>query len=131
MIPFPFHQLGATQDEDTQMFSFNDIPLLFSVVCPQPDTYYLCMVETGDDDNGSKVQLHPDPNDQEQTTRNLAESVLFLLVTYPDIDVEQLRSLVNSHPPIKEIVDRVSPARYTITDPHVRRVFCALTVNGT
>ncbi len=126
MITFPFSQLGGQDDTDTGLFSFGDIPLLFFIVSPQPNTHHLCYVEASDADTGQQVKLNPDPNDQEQTMANLAESVLFLLVTYPKIDVEQLRTLINHHPPLKEIVDRVKPARYTITDPHARSVFCAL-----
>lgn len=118
--------IGGHYDFDLEGVVFGDIPLLFYIITPQPNVYQLCCQSFDEKDNGSSIQLNTDMNDA-----NYIESVLFLLVTYPDIDVEQLRSLVNSHPPLKEIVDRVSPARYTITDPHVRRVFCALTVNGT
>lgn len=119
--------IGGHYDEDLEGVVFGNIPLLFYILTTKPNNHLLCCVPTlGDDDNGSSVQLDTDLNDA-----NYVESVLFLLVTYPDINVEQLRSLVNSHPPLKEIVNRVSVARYTITDPHVRRVFCALTVNGT
>ncbi len=115
--------IGGHYDEDLEGVVFGDIPLLFFIVSPNPDTYQLVCVSTDDKDKGNTIQLDADQNDA-----NYIESVLFLLVTYPDINVEQLRSLVNSHPPLKEIVDRVSVARYTITDPHIRRVFCALTV---
>ncbi len=117
--------IGGHYDEDLEGVVFGDIPPLFFIVSPNPNTYQLVCVSTDDKDKGSTIQLNTDQNDA-----NYIESVLCLLVTYPDIDVEQLRSLVNSHPPLKEIVDRVSVARYTIRDPHVRRVFCALTVGG-
>ncbi len=119
--------IGGHYDEDLDGVVFGDIPLLFFIVSPNPDTYQLVCVSTDDQDKGSTIQLDTDQNDA-----NYIESVLFLLVTYPDITnhLDTLRSLVNSHPPLKEIVDRVSVARYTITDPHVRNVFCALTVGG-
>ena len=119
--------IGGHYDEDLEGVVFGDIPLLFYIVTTKPNHHLLCCVPIfGDDDNGSSIQLDTDQNDA-----NYIESVLFLLVTYPDINTDSLSDLVNSHPPLKEIVDRISPARYTIRDPHVRRVFCALTVNGT
>lgn len=119
--------IGGHYDEDLEGVVFGDIPLLFYIVAPKPSNQLLCCVPTlGYDDNGSSIQLDTDLNDA-----NYIESVLFLLVTYPEINTDSLSVLVNSHPPLKEIVDRISPARYTIRDPHVRRVFCALTVNGT
>ena len=118
MIPYHY-------DENREGPVFGDIPLVFFVIEDGDDQYSLC-AQSFDGSWMNTVPVRPEQSDEYDD-----ESVLFLLVTYPDIDVEQLRSLVNSHPPLKEIVDRVSPARYTITDPHVRRVFCALTVNGT
>jgi len=115
--------IGGHYDEDLEGVVFGDVPLLFFIVSPNPDTYQLVCVSTDEKDNGSSIQLDTDQNDA-----NYIESVLFLLVTYPDINTDSLSTLVNSHPLLKEIVDRVSVARYTITDPHVRRVFCALTV---
>jgi hypothetical protein len=117
--------IGGHYDFDLEGVVFGDIPLLFYIVSPQPNVYQLCRQSFDDKDDGASIQLDTDQNDA-----NYIESVLFLLVTHPDINVEQLRSLVNSHPPLKEIVDRVSVARYTIRDHHIRRVFCALTVGG-
>lgn len=118
--------IGGHYDEDLEGVVFGEIPLLFYIVSPNPDTYQLVCVSTDDKDKGNTIQLDTDLNDA-----NYIESVLFLLVTYPDINTDSLSVLVNSHPPIKEIVDRILPARHSITDPHVRRVFCALTVSGT
>lgn len=117
--------IGGHYDEDLEGVVFGDIPLLFYIVASKPNIYQLCCQSFDEKDNGSSVQLDTDQNDA-----NYIESVLFLLVTYPDINTNSLSKLVNSHPPLKEIVDRVSVARYTIRDPHVRRVFCALTVGG-
>ena len=118
--------IGGHYDEDLEGDVFGEIPILFYILTTKPNNHLLCCVPTlGDDDNGSSIQLDTDLNDA-----NYIESVLFLLVTYPDINTDSLSKLVNSHPPLKEIVDRISPARYTIRDPLVRRVFCALTVNG-
>jgi len=115
--------IGGHYDEDSEGVVFGNIPLLFFIVSPNPDTYQLVCISTDDKDKGNTIQLDTDLNDA-----NYIESVLFLLVTYHDINTDSLSKLVNSHPPFKEIVDRVSVARYTIRDPHVRRVFCALTV---
>jgi hypothetical protein len=115
----PYHY-----DDDREGPVYGDIPLVFFVIEDGDDKYSLCAQSF----DGSWMNTVPIPH--EQTDEYDDESVLFLLVTYPDIKVEQLRSLVNSHTPLKEIVDRVSVARYTITDPHIRRVFCALTVGG-
>lgn len=117
--------IGGHYDEDLEGVVFGNIPLLFFIVSPNPDTHQLVCVSTDDQDKGNTIQLDTDLNDA-----NYIESVLFLLVTYPEINTDSLSVLVNSHPPLKEIVDRISPARYTIRDPHVRRVFCALTVGG-
>lgn len=113
--------IGGIYDLDLEGVVFGDIPLLFFIISPEPGTYHLCRQSFDDKDDGAQIKLDDDQNEP-----NYIESVLFLLVTYPKIDIEQLRSLVNNHPPLKEIVDRVKPARYTITDPHVRSVFCAL-----
>jgi len=119
--------IGGHYDKDLEGVVFGDIPLLFYIVTTKPNHHLLCCVPIfGYDDKGSSIQLDTDQNDA-----NYIESVLFLLVTYPDINTDSLSTLVNSHPPLKEIVDRVSVARYTIRDPHVCRVFCALTVDGT
>jgi len=116
--------IGGHYDEDLEGVVFGDIPLLFFIVSLQPNVYQLCRQSFDDKDDGS-IQLDTDQNDA-----NYIESVLFLLVTYPEINTDSLSKLVNSHPPLKEIVDRVSVARYTIRDAHIRRVFCALTVDG-
>ena len=117
--------IGGHYDNDREGAVFGDIPLVFFATDDGDNRYSLCAQSF----DGSWMNMVPVLS--EQTEEYYAEPVLFLLVTYPDINIEQLRSLVNSHPPLKEIVDRISPARYTIRDPHVRRVFCALTVNGT
>ena len=115
MIPYHY-------DENREGAVYGDIPLVFFATEDGDDKYSLC-AQSFDGSWMNSVSVLP-----EQTDEYYAESVLFLLVTYPDINTDSLSKLVNSHPPLKEIVDSVSVARYTITDPHVRNVFCALTV---
>ncbi len=117
--------IGGHYDNDREGAVFGDIPLVFFATDDGDNRYSLC-AQSFDGSWMNMVPVLP-----EQTDEYYSESVLFLLVTYPDINTDSLSKLVNSHHPLKEIVDRISPARYTIRDPHVRRVFCALTVNGT
>lgn len=115
-----YKSIGAHYDEDREGAVFGNIPLVFFATDDGDNRYSLC-AQSFDGSWMNTVPILP-----EQTDEYYSEPVLFLLITYPKIDVERLRSLVNSHPPLKEIIDRVKPARQTITDPHVRSVFCAL-----